>query len=343
MKNIIPLQLGAAFVAVAPGLTRAQALPQTGKVIVLDNERTMTGDIERDGEFYRVRRLNSEVSVPASKVQRLCASLKEAYEFLHGRAALNDPDERLRLAEWCKQHGLREQALGEVNAGLAMRPTDPRLRRLCATLRGAGIRPATPAGPARAERSMPRVDVSAQTMNTFAVKAQPILMNACASCHCGDYPGRFHLKRSWSGGSVDRSALEHNISAVVAQIDTSAPERSPLLRKAVSIHAVNMTVSPLRPNQMAAFRILEQWVRLAVAQNPGLTPPAPPPSAVAATPPPPAQSAPPQESTFGADRPAPVKAEPMPASDEPGAPDEFNRENHAERVAPPAKGPPPER
>ena len=45
----------------------------------------------------------------------LCGSLEEAYQFLRKRANLNDPDERLRLAEWCRQHDLREQASPMLN------------------------------------------------------------------------------------------------------------------------------------------------------------------------------------------------------------------------------------
>src|SRR5262245_4518550 len=55
---------------------------QRGRVLVLDNEHTLTGDIEfADGE-YRVRRLIGETQVPAARVLKLCASLEEAYQFL---------------------------------------------------------------------------------------------------------------------------------------------------------------------------------------------------------------------------------------------------------------------
>jgi hypothetical protein len=342
MRNLILLASGAALAVAAIGLCQPPpggppAQPRAGKVLVLDHEGTMTGDIERDGAFYRVRRLTGEVSVPASRVLTLCGSMDEAYQFLRGRAALIDPDERLRLAEWCKQHGLREQALAEYEAASRLRPDDTRLREVVRRLREALKRPATAGASLPAERTAPRVDVTEETKVAFAVKVQPILMNACASCHCdGRSPG-FRLIRSWTGGSADRRSLENNLAAAAAHIDPRDVSASRLLRKAVTVHAEGMTAAPLRGKQLAAFRTLEEWARKLVADNPGLTPPPatplPHPSAVAQVPTtfpytPPAPPARPTGPAFGEGRPVP-KAEEKPIDDGPGSPDEFNRENHA--------------
>ena len=77
----------------------------TGRVLVLENERTIEGDIQREENGYRIRRQIGETTVPADKVIRLCASLEEAYEFLRTRANLRDADERMRLAHWCHLRG----------------------------------------------------------------------------------------------------------------------------------------------------------------------------------------------------------------------------------------------
>src|SRR5262245_41999916 len=94
----------------------------TGRVIVLDNERTLEGDIERQGDQYRIRRAVGETWVPGDKVLRLCATREEAYLYLRSRANLGDPDERLRLAQWCQLNALREQAIAEVTAAVELRP-----------------------------------------------------------------------------------------------------------------------------------------------------------------------------------------------------------------------------
>ena len=69
----------------------------TGRVLILDNDRVLEGEIERVGDQYRIRRPSGETWLPASKAQALCYSLEEGYICLRERANLDDPDERLRL------------------------------------------------------------------------------------------------------------------------------------------------------------------------------------------------------------------------------------------------------
>src|SRR5207237_904145 len=103
---------------------------QTGRVLVLNSDRTIEGDIDREGGQYRVRRSVGETLVPAESVACLCESLEEAYAFLRDRANLKDADERLRLARWCQLHGLREQAAAEAAAAVALRPRSAECQRL---------------------------------------------------------------------------------------------------------------------------------------------------------------------------------------------------------------------
>src|SRR6516225_8941943 len=121
-----------AWVAVRAGdLTPAQ---KTGKVLVLDTERTLEGDIERQGEQYRVRRSLGELWVQRENVLRLCRDYPEAYAFLRTRANLRDPDEHLRLARWCQLHGLKNEALLEVTEAVRLRPQHAESQRLLRSL-----------------------------------------------------------------------------------------------------------------------------------------------------------------------------------------------------------------
>ncbi len=77
MTTIIRLAL-CILVATAPAWLAARAadpVPATGHVLLLDNEGTLEGDVERVGEQYRVRRPHGETWVPAEKALGLCASL----------------------------------------------------------------------------------------------------------------------------------------------------------------------------------------------------------------------------------------------------------------------------
>src|SRR6266446_5276719 len=97
MKTKIGLTLCALAISAGWAMLRASddtdAPKATGRVLVLANEKTMEGHIEREGDQYRVRRTVGEVWIQSDEVLRLCQTYPEAYEFLRSRANLRDPDE----------------------------------------------------------------------------------------------------------------------------------------------------------------------------------------------------------------------------------------------------------
>jgi hypothetical protein len=254
----------------------------TGRVLVLDNERTLEGDIARDGDEYRVRRPLGETSVPADKVLCLCASREEAYAFLCTRANLRDPDERLRLARWCLLYGLRAQALAEANAAVDLRPKSAEALQLLHSLQRSAATASSTAAPSPENETatrkgaadeveppvslLPPADFSAEALILFATRVQPILMNTCVSCHASSRGGAFRLIRAFEGGTVNHRATQQNLVAVLAQLNREHPAASPLLLKAVSVHG-EATQAPLKNRQTPAYRTLEEWVRLAVPNN----------------------------------------------------------------------------
>jgi hypothetical protein len=272
MKNAIHLL--AWFATLTAGARAAQAAPPaeptTGKVLILDNERTVEGDVERVGTQYRVRRALGEVWFPGERVLRLCPNAVAAYEYLQRRANLNDGDERLRLAEWCRDHGLREQALAEVKAAVQLRPQHGPSRRLLEHLAQAQSRAEAPAKP-RQELDAPAapVDLTADAMGLFATRVQPILMNTCAGCHASDKGGKFKLTWCYEAESLNHKVLQQNLAAVLAQVNPREPRSSPFLTKAVSVHG-SLARAPLKGRQAPAYRALEDWVKLALANNPSL-------------------------------------------------------------------------
>jgi hypothetical protein len=255
--------------------TDATITRTTGRVLVLVNERTLEGEIQREGDEYCVRRTSGEVWVPGSKVLCMCSSWDEAYAYLRSQANLRDADERMRIARWCQLHGLRKQALAEVTAAVDLRPNDQEAQRWERLLKralvssrqatnGTGPPPTPPLPP-----SLPPVDISQESMTAFIGQVQPILMNACASCHATNRGGDFRLMRSYHGGMLNQRATQFNLSAVMAEIDVQRPRISPLLVKAISSHG-QASQAPLRGRQTAAFQHLEEWVETTLAQNPQL-------------------------------------------------------------------------
>jgi hypothetical protein len=262
----------AAAGALAGWTLRADDRPTAGRVLVLENDRTLEGDIERHGNQYRIKRTIGETWIPGEKVVGLFGSFEEAFAVLRKRANLLDPDERLRLARWCQKVHLREQALEEAEHAVRLRPNHAESRRLLnylqrpteatagdATAPKAGSDP-VPAAP---------VELVTESVSLFTTKVQPILMNACASCHATGSGGAFKLTRPLAHATASQKTTQQNLAAVLTQVNLEQPQASPLLAKAIAVHG-EATQPPLKGRQVAAFHTLEQWVHLTIAKNPRL-------------------------------------------------------------------------
>ena len=346
MNTLLPLILcGVPFAADAPP---ADADPTRGKVLVLENEQTLSGDVEKVGDVYHIHRLIGETAVPADHVLRLCDGMEAAYAFVRGRANLTDPDEHLRLAEWCRTNGLHQQAVVEVRAAVELRPDDPASRRLLAYLQD--NKPAQPAAKpspddGTADSPRPSVDLTEEALGQFAVKVQPILMNACANCHATGHGGGFKLTRTYDSSVLNRKTLQQNLVAVLGEVNIAQPQSSPLLCKSVSVHGP-LEQAPFRNRQAAAYRTLEDWVKNTLADNPQLLDQGQArPAAPAAAAPPPTPAAPTpfaevRQTSFNDQttpaRPAPpaapqTAAPATPEPEDPYSPDAFNRQFHADK------------
>jgi hypothetical protein len=239
-------------------------------VLLLKNERLMVGEVERIGDHYRVARASGATWVPRAEVLRVCADLEDAYAFVQGRANLNDPDERMRLAQWCRRNGMQEQALAEVRATLQLRPDHEQAKRLARLLVNLlrSPHPKSPSPP-EPEAPLPEVDVTAETLGAFVTRVQPILMNACFRCHTSGRGGQFQLRRIHGHGQVNRHSTQRNLAAVLAQVNPQQPGLSLLLTKAISDHA-HTGQAPLHHRKDPPYQALEEWIRSTLANNPQL-------------------------------------------------------------------------
>lgn len=308
-------------------------IPRTsGKVLVMESERIMEGDIEREGDRYRIRRQASETWVPADNVRLVCDSLDEVYQSMRSRANLRDTDELLKLARWGIRYGLREQARQDVQAILNLRPQHAEGQRLWKTLQKPATTPAnvTPVAAQEVENSpLQPAGLPLEAQGLFSTKIQVILMNACASCHAAGRGGDFKLLRAYHDGSSNLRATQHNIAAAVARINPDDCQLSPLLIKAVTAHG-DTAKPPLKNRQHPAFRLLEDWVRQVAADMPRRTSHV----AIAGTSKAPETPAPLSERTIFA-------ATPVPASRDSAKPQTPTKppESPAKEAAPPSTGP----
>jgi hypothetical protein len=274
MKATIRL-LAWAFALAVPiwGSASAQPTPtpSSGRVLVLDNERVLEGEVTRDGELYRIRRDSSELTVPANKALAVCGSVEEAYKFLSSRANLRDADEHLRLARWCLMHELRDQAIVEAATAVQMRPSHPESRQLLAMLQrpppDVAVAPPPPLPPPASEPE-PVLPVSGECLALFTTRVQPILMNTCASCHATGRGGSFNMVRI--SEACARKSTQHNLTAVLKQVCFDQPAASPLLFKACFAHGGAHAAPLSNQGEAVPFVTLQAWVDLVVAQHPHL-------------------------------------------------------------------------
>jgi hypothetical protein len=311
MTTTYRLLLCAAGVVTAAGAIAAEP-GAAGHVLVLDNERTVEGTIERVGSDYRVQRAVGETWVPASKVLRLCADMEDAYRFLRGRANLHDADELVRLARWCHGHGLSAQALECVGAAVKLNPSHAEARRLQGGLQRLASAAPAPTGP-HAELPEPAEvpELNTEARAVFTNKVQPILMNACASCHAGSRGGAFKLVRGPEAAVASRLSVQQNLAAVLAQVNLQQPQDSKLLLKAVTAHDPQVREAPLTQKQMAAFHTLEDWVQTTLANNPHLRDRVAAAEPKVAAPAPPKPAGPATPGSFAAGRPTPPQTTPV--------------------------------
>ena len=274
LRTLVSVVLCTTFAAAAP--------PAEPRVVVLDNENLLEGEVTRVGDDYKIRLpVGGDVTMPATRVVAVVANRAAAYVVVSGRADRRDADERLRLANWCARNRLPAEALAEAEAAARMRPTFAKAERLVERLKSMAKFNAN--GPAKnvvlakaevaakeAVADVPAVDYNSESFPLFATKVHAVLMNACVRCHAGADTKTFRLTAV--GG---RASISKNMMAALAQINPADPARSPLLMKAVAAHG-SADEAPLKTRAHPAFRTLETWVRFARAPEGTAEPEGPP-------------------------------------------------------------------
>jgi hypothetical protein len=263
----------------------AVAGPPAPGVLLLDNQCVLLGEVERKDDRYLIRRDGGETAVPAARVLAALPDLDAAYRFLRENTDANNADARLRLAQWCDANGLRALAATEAKAAAELAPGRAMIQATYQQLQRKAAAPAPqPAPPAKlpaavvaaAETAEP-IECGAEAFKLFATKVQPVLMNACSSCHAGEYAGKFRLERVYSESLNSRPATQRNLNVALATIDRIKPAASSILQQAVTAHG-GAALPPLRDRGVPGFKHLDEWVKLTMSDTSAPPAPMPPPA-----------------------------------------------------------------
>jgi hypothetical protein len=302
-----PVKPEPAFGSDSPPRVAPASLPESGRFVVLKDDKLVEGTVTLSGDRVVVRQGALDRPFTRGQVQFVAATKDDVYRFMLAKVPATDPAARLKVARWCMFSGLREQALAEAREVQKLQPKNAAaadmIRSLELSLRqfptdgtdAKMVPPGVPTFPAALTRENPPTsapppippavesepDVTPEAAVVFATRVQPFLVNQCVECHAKpDHEGTFKLARV-APAQAGREATRANLRAVAGQLRKDDPAASPLLAKSLTAHG-GMRRPAIINREAAAYRTLEAWVALAVG-TPAETPPAPP--AAVATPP----------------------------------------------------------
>src|SRR4051812_37939436 len=166
-----------AWLLVGAGVAVAES-PAKIRVVVLDNENLVEGEVSKVAGGYQIRRAVGDMTLPAGRILAVVADRKKAFAVVAERANPRGADQRPRLARWCAANGLPDEALAEARTAVRMRPGFAAAERYAQTLEAMAKKapPTDPAVvPAKAETpardtvtDVPAVDYNSESFPLFA-------------------------------------------------------------------------------------------------------------------------------------------------------------------------------
>ena len=222
-----------------PGGTPASAAPSAAEgpsVLLLSNGQVLSGRLAEDGDGYVLTTKHGQIRYRRRQVEGIFRTIDEAYEHRLRLTPRNDPDDLMKLAQWCVSNGLPGKAIEHLRAVLEMDPdhhrakgmvfqieaASARTRKDDSVLRTSAEEPAT-AAPASADAEAPgRLNLNdlrtayrsdpksagvpvifdlpqpqaVRKYREFAATVHPILQKQCASCHNERSTGSYVLFRA---------------------------------------------------------------------------------------------------------------------------------------------------
>ncbi len=243
------------------------------RLLVLRNGEILRGRITWAGDRYYVSSPGRQVAVRAAQVDFTSTSMETA--FRRKRAAINPASivDHNHLAEWCIRHRLWDQAAAVLVDAARVDPnhhkTDQLVQRLQLARLQAAQRPHTEhrttprKSTAESQNQLQRLadELPEGSVEQFANRIQPLLINGCAAakCHGGGGRSSFRLIRSAARTQASRHVTEKNLWAVLRQIDRNAPAKSKLLAMARQPHGGAKSFAFRRRSADQAKRLTD-WV-----------------------------------------------------------------------------------
>ncbi len=268
------------------------------RYLLLTDGRLISGKITHDDLQYTVMQKLGVIRFPKRQVERSFDTVQEAYRYRLERVPEDDPAERLRLARWCLNLRLTDEAKSQLENVLQISPEHDAAKAMLEQITRSEL--------GRAERSRDKVDTAVrqtaaedvaedragaldsavfrgaerrmgitglpvifdlpqalaiQRTEQYKQYVHPILQAYCAKCHNGEYDGDFQLVPTSTARQRTPDALRSNLDATLRQIDSNDPTRSELLLSTLRPHGMGSRRRPIfTGSNDRAYRILAAWV-----------------------------------------------------------------------------------
>jgi hypothetical protein len=273
-------------------------------VLMLSNGEVFVGEIRSDDDGYVLKTKVGSIRYPRARVEQTFATLHEAYEYKKARTPDRDPDERMKLAQWCLAQKLSAEAKAELEAVLDLSPDYGPAKAMLFQLQAVrkppeATRDAEVVRASTAEATPPRVALRSlealreagrtakgggvpeilhlpppqalRRYREFAQTVHPWLQKRCVGCHQNPDTAFPLVPAPTSKDRSNELILRTNLDAVLKLIDPDDPTRSELLSLVLLPHRPSNQALLPGPNS-PAYRQLAAWVQ-------GLRPEASPPVA----------------------------------------------------------------
>jgi len=213
------------------------------------------------------------VSYPFSTIICEAKSLREAYR--KQREAMTRPTagQHVRLAQWAFKQNLFAEAEREIHSALNLQPNNQQAKRLLKHFDKRKMKDSEYVDEHQKKmrdkllidrafsKGEPLGGLSPELAQEFASIIEPLLINRCsnASCHGVSVAHEFHLQRKWNMRGNTRHITGKNLEAVLKQINSTRPDKSPLITKLNGKHGFrkkNVFNGTLAEKQK---RILQNW------------------------------------------------------------------------------------
>ncbi len=302
--TVLGLLWGPATLPAAPPQVPAQATPtavppaSAPTVLLLSDGRVVQGTIRETDLGYSVATPFGELPFRRRDVVQTFVSIQQVYQYKQSLVPERDPDERLRLAQWCVTQRLFEEARNELDLVLKLSPGLPQAKSMLfmidAEVRKASLpRPDEALQRASAEempagvpgtlnpsiirelrdeyRRTPNAGgipiifdlppaVAVKRYREFATFIHPALHRTCAQCHNEQSQGSFRLIQARARRDLENDlVIRANLDAVLPLVDPFDPEVSKLLTSAIMPHPPTNRPVLTGPNSHT-YQLLANWV-----------------------------------------------------------------------------------